>query len=165
MYITLDTFQTLGAHGHDNHQGPQTHHTSSPADIPLCKVGESKQRHVLSYCAAPQQLWIIHSYAKCAQISKLEPIITVRRPHHQRMSSAANALLCNIGEGKQSNLLSYFIAPQQLCGTRSCGKRARKGHFHGHEHTCAHTGRQSAQPPTLARPESKPATCLTFCAL
>ena len=44
----------------------------------------------------------------------------------------------------------------------SCGKRARKGHFHGHEHTCAHTGRQSAQPPTLARPESKPATSLTF---
>ena len=70
-------------------KGPQTHHTSSPADIPLCKVGESKQRHVLSYCAAPQQLWIIHSYAKCAQISELEPIITVRRPHRQRMSSAA----------------------------------------------------------------------------
>ncbi len=91
--------------------------------------------------------------------------ITVRRPHRQRMSSAANALLCNIGEGKQCNLLGYFSALQHLCGTRSCGKRARKGHFHGHEHTCTHTGRQSAQPPTLARPESKPATSLTFCAV
>ena len=78
------------------------------------------------------------------QISELEPIITVRRPHRQRMSSAANALLCNIGEGKQCNLLSYFSALQHLCGTRSCGKRARKGHFHGHEHTCTHTRRQSA---------------------
>ena len=92
-------------------------------------------------------------------------IITVRRPHRQRMSSAANALLCNIGEGKHCNLLSYFSALQHLCGTRSCGKRARKGHFHGHEHTCTHTGRQSAQPPTLARPESKPATSQTFCAV
>ena len=156
MYITLDTFQTLGAHGHDNHQGPQTHHTSSPADIPLCKVGESRQRHVLSYCAAPQQLWIIHSYAKCAQISKLEPIITVRRPHRQRMSSAANALLCDIIKGKQC---------KKLCGTRSCGKRARKGHFHCHEHTCTHTRRQSAQTPTCASPESKPDTCLTICAV
>jgi hypothetical protein len=54
------------------------------------------------------QLWIIYSYAKCAQISELEAIITVRRPHRQRLSSAANALLCNIGEGKQCNLLSYF---------------------------------------------------------
>ena len=92
-------------------------------------------------------------------------IITVRRPHRQRMSSAANALLCNIGEGKQCTLLSYFSALQHLCGTRSCGKRARKGHFHGHEHTCTHTGRQRAQPPTLARPESKPAISLTFCAV
>ena len=165
IYITLDTFQTNGAHDHDNHQGPQSHHTSSPADTPLCTVGKSKQRNVLSYCAAPQQLWIIYCYAKCAQISELEAIITVRRPHRQRMSSAANALLCNIGEGKQCNLLSYFSALQHLCGTRSCGKRARKGHFHGHEHTCTHTGRQSAQPPTLARPESKPATSQTFCAV
>ena len=90
-------------------------------------------------------------------VLKLEPIITVRRPHRQRMSSAANALLCNIGEGKQCNLLSYFSALQHLCGTRSCGKRARKGHFHGHEHTCTHTGRQSAQPPTLAPPKCSPA--------
>ena len=43
--------------------------------------------------------------------------------------------------------LCSSVAPQQLCGTRSCGKRARKGHFHGHEHPCAHRGRQSAQPP------------------
>ncbi len=93
----------------------------------------SKSFFFLSYYAAPQQLWIIYSYAKCAQISELEPIITVRRPHRQRMSSAANALLCNIGEGKQCNLLSYFSALQHLCGTRNCGKRARKGHFHGHE--------------------------------
>ena len=120
IYITLDTFQTNGAHDHDNHQGPQSHHTSSPADTPLCTVGKSKQRNVLSYCAAPQQLWIIYCYAKCAQISELEAIITVRRPHRQRMSSAANALLCNIGEGKHCNLLSYFSALQHLCGTRSC---------------------------------------------
>ena len=30
-----------------------THQTSSAADNPLCKDGENKQRHVLSYCAAP----------------------------------------------------------------------------------------------------------------
>ena len=89
-------------------EGPQSHQTSAAADDPLCKIRENKQLHVLSYCAAPQQLWIIYSYAKCAQISELEPIITVRRPHRQRMSSAANALLCNIGEGKQCNRLSYF---------------------------------------------------------
>jgi len=47
-------FQTQGAHGHDNYEGPQSHHTSSAADTPPCKVGESKQRNVLSYCAAPQ---------------------------------------------------------------------------------------------------------------
>ena len=34
--------------------------------------------------------------------------------------------------------LSYVPAPQQLCDTRSCGKRARKWHFPGHEHTCTH---------------------------
>ena len=87
-------------------------------------------------------------------------IITVRRPHRQRMSSAVNALLCNIGEGKQCNLLSYFSALQHLCGTLSCGKRARKGHFHGHEHTCTHTGRQSASHPHLphrnARQHARP---------
>jgi hypothetical protein len=45
------------------------------------------------------------------------------------MSSAANAPLSNIRERKQGKLLSYFPAPQRLCGARSCGKRARKGHF------------------------------------
>ena len=35
--------------------------TSSPADNPLCKVGESNQHNLLSYCAAPQQLWSTHS--------------------------------------------------------------------------------------------------------
>jgi hypothetical protein len=54
------------------------------------------------------------------------------------MSSAANGPLSNIRERKQGKLLSYFPAPQQLCGTRSCGKRARKGHFHGHQHTFTH---------------------------
>ena len=54
------------------------------------------------------------------------------------MSSAANAPLSNIRERKQGKLLSYFPAPQQLCGARSCGKRARKGHFHGHQHTFTH---------------------------
>jgi len=29
-------FQTHGAHGHDNHEGPQSHQPSSAADIPLC---------------------------------------------------------------------------------------------------------------------------------
>ncbi len=48
-------------------------------------------------------------------------------PHSQRMSSAANAPLCNARERKQCNLLSYFPAPHQLCVTRSCGKRARRG--------------------------------------
>ena len=54
------------------------------------------------------------------------------------MSSAANAPLSNIRERKQGKLLSYFPAPQQLCGDRSCGKRARKGHFHCHQHTFTH---------------------------
>jgi len=76
---------------------------SSAANALLCNIGEGK-----------------NCYAKCAQISELEAIITVRRPHRQRMSSAANALLCNIGEGKHCNLLSYFSALQHLCGTRSC---------------------------------------------
>jgi hypothetical protein len=46
-------------------KGPRaTRHTSSAADTPLCKVGESKQHNRSSYCAAPQQLWSTHSYAK-----------------------------------------------------------------------------------------------------
>jgi hypothetical protein len=53
--------------------------------------------------------------------------ITVRGPHNQRMPSTANAPLCNIRDRKQCNLMSYFPAPLQLCGTCSCGKRARKG--------------------------------------
>ena len=61
--------------------------------------------------------------------------------------------------------MSYFPAPQQLCGAHSRGKRARKVHFHGHEHTCTHTRRQSAQTSTLAPPKSKPGTCLIFCAV
>ena len=36
----------------------------SPADTPLYKVGESNQHNRFSYCAAPQQLWSTHSYAK-----------------------------------------------------------------------------------------------------
>ena len=28
--------QTQGAHGLDNHEGPQSHHTSSAADTPPC---------------------------------------------------------------------------------------------------------------------------------
>ena len=71
----------------------------------------------------------------------------------------------HISERKQCNLLSYFPAPQQLCGAHSRGKRARKVHFHGHEHTCTHTRRQSAQTSTLAPPKSKPGTCLIFCAV
>ena len=60
----------------------------------------------------------------------------MRGPHNQRMSSAVNAPLCNIRERKHDcNLLSYFPAPHRLCGTRSCGKRARKEQFHGHERT------------------------------
>ena len=48
--------------------------------------------------------------------------------------------LCNIREGKQCNLLSYFSASQQPWGTSSCGKRARKGPFplpRAHMHTHA----------------------------
>ena len=93
---------------------------SSAANALLCDIIKGKQCNLLSYSSAPQQLWIIYCYAKCAQISELEAIITVRMPHRQRMSSAANALLCNIGEGKQCNLLGYFSALQHLCGTRSC---------------------------------------------
>ena len=37
--------------------------------------------------------------------------------------------LCNIREGKQCHLLSYFSASQQPWGTSSCGLRARKGPF------------------------------------
>ena len=29
-------FQTQGAHGLDNHEGPQSHHISSAADTPPC---------------------------------------------------------------------------------------------------------------------------------
>jgi hypothetical protein len=81
--------------------------------------------------------------AGASALDELEHTITVfqtlPRPHsQQRMSSAANAPLCNIRERKKFKLLSYFPAPQQLCGTRSCGKHARKVHFHGHEHTCTH---------------------------
>ena len=80
--------------------------------------------------------------AGASAFDEIEHTITVSqtlpRPHSQRMSSAANAPLCNIRERKQFKLLSYFPAPQQLCGTRSCGKHARKAHFHGHEHTCTH---------------------------
>jgi hypothetical protein len=39
-------------------------------------------------------------------------------------------------------LLSYVPAPQQLCDTRSCGKRDRKGHFHStHAEPMHATGR------------------------
>jgi hypothetical protein len=38
--------------------------TSSPADTPLYKVGESNQDKLLSYRAVPQRLWSTHSYAK-----------------------------------------------------------------------------------------------------
>jgi len=47
-------FQTQGAHGQDNHEGPQSHLTSSAADNPLCKGGESDQRKLSTYCAGPQ---------------------------------------------------------------------------------------------------------------
>jgi hypothetical protein len=53
------------------------------------------------------------------------------------MSSADNAPLYNIRDRKPCKLLSYVPAPQQLCGTHSCGKRAGKGHFHG---TSTHAG-------------------------
>jgi len=53
-------------------------------------------------------------------------------------SSADNDPICNIREHNQCNLLSYFPAPHQLCGTRSCGKRAIKGHFQDHNHTYTH---------------------------
>ena len=46
-------FQTQGAHGQDNHEGPQSHRTSSHADTPLCKVGDSNRQNLLSFCAAP----------------------------------------------------------------------------------------------------------------
>jgi len=49
----------------------------------------------------------------------------------QRMSSAANAPLCNIRERKQCNLLSYFPAPQQLYGTRkTCSKMLKRADNH-----------------------------------
>ena len=53
-------------------------------------------------------------------------------------------LACNIREHKQCKLLSYFPAPQQLCGTRSCGKRARKAHFHGRTHARMQSPRMPA---------------------
>jgi len=43
----------------------------------------------------------------------------VRRPHRQRMSSAANAPLCNVRKGKQCNLSSCFLTPQQLSQLRA----------------------------------------------
>ena len=64
-YMSLESaFQTQGAHGQDNHEGPQSHRTSSHADTPLYKVGESNQDKLLSYRAVPQRLWSTHSYAK-----------------------------------------------------------------------------------------------------
>jgi hypothetical protein len=91
----------------------------------------------------------------CAQISELEPIITVRGPHSQHMFSAANAPLCNIRERKQCNLLSNFPAPHQLCGTRSCGKCARKGNFQGQERTWqALTGGTRSRPATARGPRA-----------
>jgi hypothetical protein len=36
----------------DNHEVPQSHHTSSAADTPHCKFGENKQRTVSTFCAA-----------------------------------------------------------------------------------------------------------------
>jgi len=44
--------------------GAISYEPRSPADTPLCKVGESNQHNFLSYFAAPQQLWSTHSYAK-----------------------------------------------------------------------------------------------------
>ena len=65
----------------------------------------------------------------------------MRRPHRQRMSSAANALLCNIAEGKQCNLLSYFSAhtrpPQRLNRAPKAGlakSRGRHGSFPHYAH-------------------------------
>ena len=65
----------------------------------------------------------------------------MRRPHRQRMSSAANALLCNIAEGKQCNLLSYFSAhtrpPQRLNRAPKAGLAKSRGR-HGSLPHCAH---------------------------
>jgi hypothetical protein len=48
---------------------------------------------------------------------------------------------------------------------RSATIEGKRGHFHGHEHTCTLTRRQSEQTPTLATPESKPDTCRRVCAV
>ena len=63
------------------------------------------------------------------------------RPYRQRMSSAANALLWNIAEGKQCNLLSYFSAhtrpPQRLNRAPKAGLAKSRGR-HGSLPHCAH---------------------------
>ena len=57
------------------------------------------------------------------------------------------------------NLSSYFTAPQPLCSTSSCGRRARKWHFHGNSHTLHVPARDASEP-------AHPPTCRTeklFC--
>jgi hypothetical protein len=55
------------------------------------KLQGAKQRDRLSYPAAPPQPWDTHSCGKRARIGELEHIITLRRPHRQHTSSAADA--------------------------------------------------------------------------
>ena len=63
----------------------------------------------------------------------------LQRPHIQRVLDCQCPPLCNIRERTSCKPLSYVPAPQQLCDTSSCGKRARKGHFHGTGLRCTRT--------------------------
>jgi hypothetical protein len=64
------------------------------------KLQGAKQRDRLSYPKAPPQLWGTHSCGNRAQIGELEHIITVRRPHRQHASSAADTSQAEVEEHK-----------------------------------------------------------------
>jgi tetratricopeptide (TPR) repeat protein len=68
----------------------------------------------------------------------------LQRPHIQRVLDCQCPPLCNIRERTSCKPLSYVPAPQQLCDTSSCGKRARKWHFQG---TSTHARMQSPHAP------------------
>jgi hypothetical protein len=90
-------FQTQGASCHDNHEGPQSHHTSSAARYPVKQSWREQATQCLELLCGPAValerplcvcvcvcVCVCDSYAKCAQISEREPTITVRGPHSQR---------------------------------------------------------------------------------
>ena len=127
--------QTQGAHGHENHAGPQRQRTSSAATNPRDEIARLKKRNLLRDCAAPQQLCETCRCGKRAQISELEFIIIVRGPQSQRKSLSADVPVCKDRERKQCNPSSYCAALQPLCSASCGGKCARKWHFHGNSQT------------------------------